>query len=78
MESKAKWRYIGLKLGVSPGDLTGIASNSNNIDDKLMETLTKWLQGGKNTTWKALAEAMGSKSVQRLDLESAIMSNHPC
>ena len=77
-EAKAKWKFIGLKLGVSPGELAGIESNGKSIDDKLMDTLTKWLESRKNTTWKALAEAMGSKSVQRLDLKSAILASHPC
>ena len=32
-----------------------------------METLDKWLQSGRSTTWKALAEAMGTATVGRED-----------
>ena len=49
-------------------DLDGIKSNCSNGDDKL-ETLTEWLQYGKNTTWKALAEAMGEDIVGHEDLK---------
>ena len=52
----------------SQGDLDGIKCNCSNADDKL-ETLTEWLQSEKNTTWKALAEAMGEDIVGREDLK---------
>ena len=52
----------------SQRDLDSIKSNCSNVDDKL-ETLTKWLQSGKNTTWKALAEAMGEDIVGHEDLK---------
>ena len=49
-------------------DLDGIKSNCSNVDYKL-ETLTEWLQSGKNTIWKALAEAMGEDIVGHEDLK---------
>ena len=52
----------------SQRDLDGIKCNCSNVDDKL-ETLTKWLQSGKNTTWKALAKAMGADLVGRDDFK---------
>ena len=52
----------------SQRDLDGIKCKCSNVDDKL-ETLTKWLQSWKNTTWKALAEAMGADLVGRDDFK---------
>ena len=52
----------------SQRDLDSIKSNFCNVDDKL-ETLTELLQSGKNTTWKALAEAMGEDIVGHEDLK---------
>ena len=77
-EAKDQWKFIGLKLGVSKGDLDGIKSNYSNVEDKdkLLETLEKWLQRGTNTTWKALAEAVGSVVVGREDLKENILANH--
>ena len=67
----------GLKLGVPKGDLDGIKSNCSDVDDRLLETLSKWLQSGKNTNWKALAEAVGSVIVGREDLKKNILEKHP-
>ena len=75
-DAKAKWKFIGIKLGVPKGDLDGIDLDCSNVDNKLMETLAKWLQHKKNTTWKALAEAIGSATVGREDLKERILKHH--
>ena len=76
-EAKDRWKFIGLKLGISKGDLDGIKSNCSDVDDRLLETLSKWLQSGKSTTWKALAKAVGSVAVGREDLKKKILVNQP-
>ena len=76
VDAKAQWKLIGVKLGVPKGDLDGIELDCSNVDHKLMEMLAKWLQHKKNTTWKALAEAMGSVTVGREDLKERILANH--
>ena len=78
LEAKAKWKFIGLRLGVSIGELDAIESMGSNIDVKLLRTLAKWLQSGKKVTWKALAESMGEKSVGREDLKLKLFEKYCC
>ena len=68
-DAKAKWKVLGLKLGFSIGELEAIDTMGLNVDNKLMTTLAKWLQSGKNGTWKDVAEAMGVDTVGREDLK---------
>ena len=75
-EAKEQWYFIGLKLGVSKGYLDGIEYNFSKVDRKLAETLDKWLQNGMNTTWKALAEAMGTVTVGREDVKKKILAKY--
>ena len=74
-DAKAKWKFIGLKLGVPKGELDAIEYSNSSIGQKLMETLDKWLQSGRNTTWKALADAMGSVTVGREDLKQKLLTH---
>ena len=74
-DAKAKWKFIGLKLGVPKGELDAIQYNGSSVGEKLMETLDKWLQSGRNTTWKALAEAMGAATVGREDLKQKLLTH---
>ena len=73
-DAKAKWKFIGLKLGVPKGELDAIEYSNSSIGQKLMETLDKWLQSGRNTTWKALADAMGAATVGREDLKLKLLT----
>ena len=75
-KAKGKWKFIGLKLGVSKDDLDGIEKDYSSVDNKLLETLAKWLQSGENITWKALAEAVGSKMVGYTKLMGKILASH--
>ena len=74
-DAKAKWMFIGLKLGVPKGELDVIQYNGSSVGQKLMKTLDIWLQSGRNTTWKALAEAMGADTVGREDLKQNILTH---
>ena len=74
IDAKAKWKFIGLKLGVPKGELDAIEYSNSSIGQKLMETLDKWLQSGRSTTWKTLAEAMGAATVGREDLKQKILT----
>jgi len=75
-DAKAKWKFIGSSLGVPKSEIDSINSDNSNVDDKLFETLAKWLQSGKNTNWKTLAETLGSKTIGREDLKKIILDNH--
>ena len=74
-DAKAKWKVLGLKLGVTIGELDAIEMDSN-VDIKLMKTLAKWLQSGKNGTWKNLAEAVGADTVGRVDLKQRLLAKY--
>ena len=74
-DAKAKWKFIGLKLGVPKGELDAIEYSNSSIGQKLMEILDKWLQSGRNTTWKTLAEAMGAATVGREDLKQKLLTH---
>ena len=74
--AKAKWKFIGIELGVPIGEVDAIESMGSDFDDKLMRTLTKWLRRGNNTTWKALAKAMGAVTVERIDKGKNISKPH--
>ena len=74
-DAKAKWKVLGLKLGVPIGELGSIESKGSN-EDKLMTMLEEWLQSGKNVTWKDLAEAMGADTVGREDLKKKLLTKY--
>ena len=74
--AKAKWKLIGIELGVPIGEIDSIESMGSDVDEKFMKTLAIWLRRGKNTTWKALAEAMGAITVERIDIKEKILASH--
>ena len=74
--AKAKWKFIGLNLGVPIGELDAIEGMSSNPGEKLMATLAIWLRRGIDTTWKALADAVGDKTVEHNDIKENILANH--
>ena len=61
----ARWKYIGLALRLSPALLETIESDRGNLQDRLTEVLTQWLNHNYDTkrfgepTWELLAEAVG-------------------
>ena len=73
-EGRAKWDFIGLELGLSPGtlDATKLA-NQGDPDRCLMETLKKWLSSPElHPSWSRLAEALRSPTVGMGDLADKI------
>ena len=62
-EAKDRWLYIGMNLKVSVSSLNGIEHDQHNISDRYRKMLQEWLQNGDDRSWKALAEALGRKSV---------------
>ena len=71
--AKAKWKFIGLKLGVPIGELHILEEMYSDIDNRLLSVLEKWLEIGNNVTWKFLAETMGALTVGREDLKDNIL-----
>ena len=60
------------------GELDAIEGMGSNPGEKLMETLAIWLQRRIDTTWKALAKAMGAITVEHNDIKENILASHPC
>ncbi len=67
--ARAKWRFIGLELGLSPDDLDNIKKESQDNEERIEKVLTKWLrQPSLNPSWESLAECLRSEVVGREDL----------
>ena len=75
-DARTKWRAIGLKLDVPIGELNAIEAIGSDLDVKCMTMLEKWLQSGKNVTWKDLADAMGAKTVGRVDIKQRLLGEY--
>ena len=70
---RASWEFIGLGLGVDANDLSNIRDEwPSNNKKRLLEALKLWQISGNNTTWKAVADVLKSKNVQRPDVAREI------
>ena len=76
VEARSKWHGIGLQLKLSPGTLDAIDADNKFSLEKCSKMLQKWLETGKVRTWRALAEALGSKVVAREDLKTNILKKY--
>ena len=60
----AKWRKIGVDLGVSYDEIEAIEGNRKNTDDILVDLLAAWLrresEGQPEPTWKKLCEVVST------------------
>ena len=62
-ETRMMWREIGIQLNVAIGTLDAIAEDEKKADGCLQKMLQKWLENGKDRSWKVLAEALRNKTV---------------
>ena len=60
---REQWYPLGLQLKVSTKMLDRIRTQFPDPEDQLPEMLTTWLTSGDNTSWKALTDALKSRSV---------------
>ena len=58
-----RWYPLGLQLKVSTAVLDRIRAQFSDVRDQLRETLKAWLTTSDNTSWKALTDALKSRSV---------------
>ena len=62
----ARWRDIGLALGISDSELETIKANNLDVRDRLTDMLRLWLNRGYNVkkygepSWQSLREAVRS------------------
>ncbi len=73
-EVRAKWRPIGLELGLTPGTLDAIEQRKINPSDRLEAVLLNWLQVTRGATWEHLIDALRSATgaiqlARQLELE---------
>ena len=77
LDARIKWYEIGLELGISPDTLNAIKEESqSNSGTCLRNTLMYWLQNSTNRNWRALANAMSSRTVGRQDIADRILQKH--
>ncbi len=70
-DARAKWRAIGLELGISKDDLDCI--EKSDIDRCLEEMLALWLRRPRmNPSWESLVGALKSATVDRMDVAEEI------
>lgn len=64
MPVASRWENLGLALRLRHSEITIIEKNRANVEDRLKDVLTKWLQKAYNTTrfgnpsWNLLLEAV--------------------
>jgi len=76
VEVKARWRDIGINLGLSPGTLESIKSDGSDVSERYCKMLQEWLQNSTNRNWKTLAEAVGSTLVGCKSLKDSILRKY--
>ena len=67
-DAQAKWKFIGLGLGVDKDELDSIDRTYSSNAKKLLLMLKSWLNVGKDTTWNAIVQVLRKIFVGRHDL----------
>ncbi len=75
-EVRAKWRPIGLKLGVTTGTLDSIEQEKIKPSDRLQAVLLYWLQVTIGATWGHLIDALRSAPVGEIVLARQLEQKH--
>ena len=58
-----KWYHLGVELQVNISTLNSIRTQFHDPQDQLLEMLKVWLTTSDNASWKALTDALGSRSM---------------
>ncbi len=75
-EVRAKWRRIGLELGLTPGTLDAIEQRKINPSDRLEAVLLDWLRGATAATWEQVIDALRSALVGAIQLARKLELKH--
>ena len=76
----ADWFNLGVALGLFPDTLSEIETNHRGEARRcLTEMVTAWLQMKDNSqpSWQALASALSSPFINRIEIATMIASDHP-
>lgn len=59
---RAKWKFIGVELGIDVGSLDAIEENNKKVEGCLFNLISQWLRDGKSRpTRSALIKVLQSK-----------------
>ena len=64
----AKWKFIGIELGLSTGELGIIKADSNGVEECLSKVLQKWHDKTLNPTWREVITALRSPGLEEMRL----------
>ena len=74
----ADWFNLGVALGLSYDTLKTIECNHSKDARRCQtEMVIAWLQMKDNPSWQALASAVSSPSINRIEIANMIASEHP-
>ena len=63
-ESRARWRFIGIELGIDTGTLDAIEHDKRKAEDCLSELISQWLRrSDPKPTRRAMTKALKAPSV---------------
>ena len=63
-DHRARWRFIGIELGMEQGDLDAISADHMSVDERLTEVIKTWLRRIKpKPTRSAFIVALQSERV---------------
>ena len=72
LPKSARWKLIGIQLGLSPDDLDIIEANCVDVEERLMKVLQKWFKSNPNPTWKDIITALKTPALGELKLAQEI------
>ena len=76
VEAKNMWFEIGIQLDVPINTLDSIKHDEWETSKCYCKMLQEWLRNGKSRSWEALAEALGTATVNHSSLKQRILLEH--
>ena len=71
---RARWRFIGIELGIDEGTLDAISKDNRKVEDCLQEMITLWLRGRK--PWPKPSRHAISKALQSGRVSTTVGNSH--
>ena len=76
LDISAQWYQLGLQLKLKTGTLDSIQTQFSDPKRQLLEMLKTWLTTSENTSWKALTDALRSRSVGASQLAGVLEAKY--
>ena len=71
-EYASKWNGIAIELGLKTSTVDNIKTNNQKCEDRLKDTLQKWLDVSVNATWNVLEVAVTNVKRAEMSLDPII------